>query len=209
MTTALEPTGEIMNIVGRHLAFLTLLGFAACAVSPPVHWRIDRDAQLLDKKLVNVAVLKVEDATAGRKAGAVLDYIRAEIEKGLITRDYTPLNSVVVDANIRGAVAPGGSIVEAGYLKTLATKVSEDAILAVRIKRWDDNTLLLNNRIAFDAEIVFFGTSAARILWSLDLWGEVLAGGGKAAPQDPARRAEACVLEFGNAVLARLPKRKS
>jgi len=189
------------------LATLTLFGLVGCAAAPLVQFRRDLRPELLQQNPNDIAVLKVEDASEGHKAGAVLEYMRAEIEKALIKRKYAPLMSVTVDAHIRDAVAPGGSIIEATYLKTVAKKASEDAILAVRIKRWDEGSLLENNRVAFDAEIVLFGSSVGKVLWSLDLWGVVVAGGGQAASQDPAKRAEEAALEFVKKVLGHLPKR--
>jgi hypothetical protein len=209
VTTALELRRETMNIRRLHVASLTLLGLAACSVSAPIQERIHRDPGLLDSKTTDIAVLKIEDATAGNLAGPVVESMRAAIEKALIDRYYTPLRSIHVDAHIRDAVAPGGSIVEATFLKSIAKKAEEDAILAVRIKRWDQGTLLLNNRVAFDAQVVLFGSKAGKVLWSLDIWGEVVAGGGKAAPQDPARRAEAAAKEFAKEITDRLPERKS
>lgn len=197
-----------MNIRKLPLASLTLLGLVACSVPVPIQERIHRDPGLLETNANDIAVLKVEDATEGSLAGSVVEHMRAELEKALIDRYYTPLRSIHVDAHIRDAVAPGGSIIEAAFLKAVAKKADEDAILAVRIKRWDESTLLSDNRVSFDAQIVLFGSEAGKVLWSLDIWGQVVAGGGKAPPQDPARRAAAAAAEFASQVIRRLPERR-
>ena len=90
-----------------------------------------------------------------------------------------------------------------GFVQSLSGRPGMTGTLTVRYRK----PTPLHTELRFDAQLVLYGTDPSEILWSLDLWGQVVAGGGKAAPQDPALRAQAAALQFVKEAIGRLPRR--
>ena len=203
-------TKRVMKFCSKPMAYVALLGLVACTINPPPQIN-DELRQSPDFSAINptdIAVLPVEDVTDGGKVAPLLELMRETLMEELITRDYTPLSAITVDAHMRVTPGPDGSILEAAFLSTLASKAEEDAILALQISKWDDTTLLVDNRVRFEAQVTLLGSKDRQVLWSGRFAGDVEAGGMGAAPRDPARRAESTAREFIKALIGRLPKRK-
>ena len=88
-----------MNIRSTQLASLTLLGLVGCAAPPMVDARMTRSKDLSIISPNDVAVLKIEDASPESGAAGVLEYMREEIQRALIRRNYAPLRSVIVTSS--------------------------------------------------------------------------------------------------------------
>lgn len=182
--------------------------FAGCQTPEPV--RVDANfvaaPALTAQSPAVVAVLPIEDGTGGTALDERLrTYIRQQIERQLVDRKYSPLRSGFVDA--AGAVPAGESVLTPATLAKVAGRAGEDAVLAVRVGRWDESTLLKDRRLRFQFEAVMIGRDGAEPLWSGSIQGEVKAGGAGAAPlgRDPAARS--CADLAVHELLLRLPSR--
>lgn len=185
-----------------------LLLFAGCQTPDPV--RVDANfvpsAALAAQSPAVVAVLPVEDGTGGTALDDRLcTYIRQQIERQLVDRKYSPLRSGYVDA--AGAVPAGESMLTPATLAKVAGRAGEDAVLAVRVGRWDESTLLKDRRLRFQFEAVMIGRDGTEPMWSGSIQGEVKAGGAGAAPLGRDATARSCADLAVREMLLRLPVR--
>jgi hypothetical protein len=199
--------------LGLTLALAVGLGACQIAGPPTIQDWLRREPALATVNPANIAVLQIEDKTSNGKLSSLLEPMRQQLLRALIERYYSPLGSTYVDAHMRRgaqeAATGGGSILDTDYLVSLAGKAKEDAILAIQISHWDDNSLLVDNRVHFAAKVVLLDSVGKKVLWSGGMQGEVEAGGGEAAPRDPAARQHAAAVEFITQLTERLPRRRA
>ena len=194
------------------LVAITSLPFVTgCKAAPPVQVApaFTASPELARINPNDVAVLPVQDATPRQNATRVLATMRRALEERLVTRRYAPLAPGVVDANL--AIAGGShrdSILDAAWLADLAGSFKEDAILAVRVNRWNTATLLRDNRVQFDVEAALVGSQTGEVLWSGTLNGTVKAGGQGAAPLDPEDRVQDAAARTMQELLGYLDRRR-
>jgi hypothetical protein len=207
------------------LASMALFACSACQVTPEArleHW-LEPSTELAVINPNTVAVLGIEDRTEGGTLGELavedpaaggstkdfLSAVRYEIGMALIGRDYAPLAAATVDRLMTPGPRQGVSVVEAGYLSTVASKANEDAVLAIQITRWGEETLLADNRVNVAATVCMLGSRDRKVLWSGSVSGQVEAGGVfKPAPRVPVARRRAAIREFAQQLLAHLPPRR-
>jgi hypothetical protein len=148
-------------------------------------------AALAMRNPADVAVLPIEDGTADAAAGKHLTYLRQVLMRELPNRRYSPLRAEVVDAALGKEGRGQGSTLEPAYLQRVAGKSSEEALLAVRIDRWDESTLLTDKRLRFQFQAALIASDGQQ-LWHGTLSGETKAGGAGAAPRDREGMARSC-----------------
>ena len=201
---------------GKTAAFLLLLGFlfggvSACAVpTSAVRSALIQSPDLHRLHPADIAVLPIEDRTTNKRVSTLLPYMRAEINRSLPLRRYSPVSTQAVDAAFGDSLpADGSSVVQEAVLKKLAGKAQEDAVLAIQINRWDDSSLFASAIVRFSAEVTLLGSKEGRALWSGGMEGQVKAGGLDPAPRGPEDRARAAVAEFVAQLIQRLPRRRT
>jgi hypothetical protein len=191
---------------------LILLLTAACeAPLPPVHSSMITSVELIATNPVDVAVMPIEDATAGGAAQLVLDEVRQEIAAQLVGRLYSPIAIAAIDrATPRDASSAGRthSVVDTAWLATVTGRYGEDAVLGLRITRWDKSSMMVNARVRFAVDATMLGSRDRKILWSGSVEGEVKAGGTGPAPLDPRERELAAGRQLAEQVILLLPKRR-
>ena len=203
-------TKRVMKFCSKSMAHVAFLGLVACTINPPpqIDDELRQSPEFAAVNPTDIAVLPVEDVTDGGDVAPLLELMRNTAMEELITRNYTPLSATMVDASMQVTTGPDRSILEAAYLSTLVSKAEEDAILALQISKWDDTTLLVDNRVRFEAQVTLLGSKDRQVLWTGRLVGDVEAGGMGNAPRDPQARAASAAREFIKALISRLPKRK-
>ena len=133
----------------------------------------------------------------------------SRINRGLIQRKYSPLTAAVVDASMGKHIPrPPASIIDQRVLKGLAGRCGEDAVLALRISKWDESSLLSHNQVRFTATVTLLGGPEGTVLLAGGLDGAVKAGGLGPAPRQPEERARAAVEEFVRKLMEVLPWRR-
>ena len=187
------------------------LAFVGCQ-TPPAELR---DSLLASTDLhrvspIDIAVLPVEDATADRSANHVLDSIRAEIARSLVSKMYTPLAFGPIDRVMQTepGATPTVSVVDAEWQRRIGGRFGEDASLAVRVTLWDQSSLMSSGRVRMSADVSLVGKDNPNPLWFGALQGEVKAGGNGPAPRDRASREQAAGAEFARELVRRLPRRR-
>jgi hypothetical protein len=166
---------------------------------------------LIASNPVDVAVMPIEDATPGNAAEPVLGEIRDSVAAQLVTRLYSPIALAAIDrATPRDASSAGRthSVVDPAWLATVAGRYQEDAVLGIRITRWDKSSLMANAKVRFAADLTMIGSRDRKILWSGSVEGEVKAGGRGPAPLDGRERELSAGRQFAEQVIALLPKRR-
>ena len=198
-------------MVIRLVAVVVVLVLAACQSSNPVSVKpsFTKSPALSVRNPGDIAVLPVEDGTNGGAAMRHLPFLREVLQRRLPDRFYSPLTTQVVDAAVGSEVRhQGETSLTPAYLRRIAGKASEDALLAVRIDRWDESTLLVDKRLRFQMQAALVANDG-EVLWSGTLVGEAKAGGMGAAPRDRdamARSAgELAVIELLNHLDQRMP----
>jgi hypothetical protein len=195
----------------RSLAVLAALALAACqSVSSHIASTLVASTELAKSNPSDVAVLPVEDATFDGRVRPWRDVIRAALARGLVTRLYSPLALDKVDAVIeRQGLRPGSATaIDASYLRGVAGKFGEEALLAVRFTRWDESSLMANARLRFACDLTMVDARSGSVLWSGGIEGEVKAGGYGPAPLGPEERARDAAQQVAVEVIDRLPKRR-
>lgn len=206
---------------GRRAAGLLALGLlAACQTPEPVAVNATFVATpaFSTRGPSQIAVLAIEDGTLksdpamGGPATGLSDrflvFLRQEVMRQLPDRLFTPLTAMVVDAELRKlpAEAPGQSIMVPATLKKLAGHAGEDAVLALRVDRWDETNLPVSRRVWFQFQASLVGNDGAP-LWSGSLQGQVRAGGASASPRDREAMARSCAELAVREMMLRLPQR--
>lgn len=182
-------------MVMRSFALVCLSLLVACkAPSPPLTSTpsLINYPALATRNPCEIAVLPVEDGTATQDASRHLEFMRQVLQRALPSRLYSPIAPQVVDAAlVRQQPAAGESLMSPAYLKRVAGKAAEDAVLAVQVARWDESRLLTDMRVSFQFQVALVANDG-ELLWSGGHSGEVKAGGLNAAPRDRDGMARSC-----------------
>ena len=101
----------------------------------------------------------------------------------------------------------GETVLTPSYLKRVAGRSTEDALLALRVDRWDETALLTDKKVRFQLQVALVA-SDGEVLWSGGFGGEVKAGGMGAAPRDRELMSRSCAELVASELLANLPQRK-
>ena len=153
-----------------------------------------------------LSLLPVEDGTKDGSAARHLTFMRQEINRQLPERLYSPTKDTWVDATLQGAAPAGESIVTPNTLANLARAGKDDAVLAVRVVRWDESALMSTRKVSFQFEAAMVA-SDAKTLWNGTIQGNVKAGGAGAAPLGRDAMARSCIELAVRELLLRLPNR--
>lgn len=158
-----------------------------------------------------VSVLPIEDGTTAGDAQRHLTFFRQELNRGLVLRKYSPINAAFVDAQLQAvreasARPSGGTNLDPAYLRGVASRLDGEAVLAVRVDRWDESKLLVTNRIDFQMQAALVQRDGQQ-LWFGTLNGQIKAGGAGAAPRDRDYMARSCAEIAIHELLLRLPLR--
>jgi hypothetical protein len=194
----------------RTLLLSTFALLAACQVTNPVMLTpsFTTSPALMVRNPVDIAVLPVEDGTSERSVAPITDYMRNKLMAKLLDRMYSPLNSTIVDASLSSESPKNGeTVLTPSYLKRVAGKAQADAVLAVRIDRWDEASLLTDHRVRFQLRVAMAGGTDGELLWYGTLAGDVKAGGLGAAPLDRFQMQKSCAEIAMVELLHQLPPR--
>lgn len=196
----------------RLALFGLLLVAAGCQTAEPVtvYASFKNSPALVTVAPANVAVLPVENGTGDPAIDRHLLFIRQELMGEMIARFYAAPRQTWVDASLRDlsrtTESPAGSVLDPNWLKKAAATVPEDAVLAVRLERWDESQLLINRRVYFQFQAALVGKEGAQ-LWYGTLSGDIKAGGAGAAPRDREYMARSCIDLAVRELMLRLPER--
>jgi hypothetical protein len=192
----------------RFTAACGVLLLAGCQTPNPV----DVDSTFVTAKEFGlrspsiVSLLPIEDGTKGGSVDRHLTYMRQEINRQLPERLFTPTRQTWVDASMRGAAPAGESIVTPEALAAYARTGKDDAVLAVRVSKWDESLLMTTRKVSFRLDAAMVASDAAP-LWSGSIEGRVKAGGAGAAPLGRDAMARSCVELAVRELLLQLPSR--
>ncbi len=181
-------------MVIRVLAFVPLALLGACHIAPPmqVQSSFETSPSLQERNPSDIAVLQVEDGTVQLTATPYLNFMRESLTRQLPNRSYAPLSIRAVDAALRQTrPGSGESILARPFLERAAAQSSAEAVLALRVDRWDESRLLSDKRVTFEFQTALVANDG-ELLWSGSLSGWVKAGGRGAAPLDATLMARSC-----------------
>ena len=167
---------------------------AACqsAPVPEVRASFVTSPMLAIRKPADIAVLRVEDGTPARSAERHLDLMRELLIRKLPDRRYSPLAATAVDAFVGGISPAAGETVQApAFLKRIAGKATEDAVLVVRIEEWDEARLMVDRTCQFRLQAAMVANDG-EVLWNGSMTGAAKAGGLGAAPLGRDAMARSC-----------------
>lgn len=153
-----------------------------------------------------IGVLPIEDGTANGSAERHLTFLRQEVNRRLIDRGYSSTTENWVDASQIGAAPAGESILTPGRLSGLAKQSRDDGVLAIRIERWDEASLMANRRVYFQIGAAMVASDGSQ-LWSGSIQGNVKAGGMGASPLGRNASARSCAELAVRELLLHLPDR--
>ena len=88
----------------------------------------------------------------------------------------------------------------------LARAGKDDAVLAVRVSKWDESQLMSTRKVRFEFEAAMVASDGTP-LWSGTIQGRVKAGGAGAAPLGREAMARSCVELSVRELLLQLPER--
>lgn len=209
-------TSSFVRSAVRGLALASVCVFAAgCRVVEPamVDSTLAPTPALASARPGDIAVLPVEDGSPGAAASRHLLFLRQELMRQLPDRLYSPLTAFTVDSALAAKVAPreasakaSESMLAPAVLRTYVGHCKEDAVLALRIDRWDESRLLIDKRLRFELQAALMSVKGEQ-LWSGSLRGELKAGGTGAAPRDKDGMARSCATLAIGELLQRLPMR--
>ena len=181
-------------MVIRVFAFVLLALLGACHMAPPmqVQSSFETSPALQERNPSDIAVLKVEDGTTDLAATPYLDFMRQSLARQLPNRSYAPLSNRAVDAALRETRPKAGETVLARpFLERAAGQSSAEAVLALRVDRWDESRLLSDKRVSFEFQTALVANDG-ELLWSGSSIGWVKAGGSGPAPLDATLMARSC-----------------
>lgn len=192
---------------------LGALGATSCRTpAPPIRRSLQTSPELLTKSPADIAVLPVVDASrSGRLTPELREALREEIAVALAReRFYSPLSVDYVDRVMtKEAVSVDDpAVVDAAWLAKVTGKFGEDAVLGLRITRWDDTKLMAEARVRFALELTMVDAATGKTLLSGRLEGEVKAGGEGPAPLTRVARARAAVHELARMLAREFPRRR-
>lgn len=190
------------------LAVAAALTLAGCQTPEPmqVEATFAPTPGLVEVRPAHIAVLPIENGTPDGAIARHLTYLRQEVERQLVDRHYTALDSSYVDAI--GPMPAGESLLTPATLAKVAGRDVEEAVLAVRVQRWDESRLLTDHTVAFQFDAVMAGRKG-EVLWNGSMQGVIKAGGSGAAPREPDRAAQSCIHLAVEQMLQRLPMRQN
>jgi len=194
----------------RFAVTFVLLFAVSCTTPDPVTIvpSLSAHPALSVRNPADIAVLPIEDATLDRGFGKLREPMRQFLMAKLTERLYSPLSDRVVDAALSSELPMGGeSVLSPSYVKRVAGRCTEDAMLAVRVDRWDETALLTDKKVRFQLQVALVA-SDGEVLWSGGFGGEVKSGGLSAAPRDRELMARSCAELVANELLDNLPQRK-
>lgn len=168
---------------------------AACqsAPLPEVRASFVTSPMLAVRKPADIAVLRIEDGTPTRSAERHLDAMRELLVQRLPDRRYSPLAATAVDASLRGMSPAAGETVQSpAFLRRIAGKATEDAVLVVRVEQWSEDRLMIDRTCQFRLQAAMVATDG-EVLWNGWMQGAVKAGGMGAAPLGKDAMARSCV----------------
>lgn len=155
-----------------------------------------------------IAILPIEDGTPDRSFASHADTLRAEIERGLAERAYSPLAPGYVDTKLRAIGKYGtGSPLDAEWLGSVRNAFQEEAVLGVRVVDWDTRRVVETRRVEFSVDVLMLAAESGATLWSGRLEGNVKAGGEGASPLTRAQQIESAVEVLAEALVDELPIR--
>lgn len=156
-----------------------------------------------------VAVLPIEDGSEGGTAARHLTFIRQEVNLQLVReRKFSATTEKWVDASLMGANTGSESILTPARLTALAKASRDDAVLAVRIEKWDESSLMADRFVTFEISAAMV-TSDGIQLWSGSINGRVKAGGIGASPLGRDASARSCAELAVRELLLHLPQHVS
>lgn len=195
----------------RRLGSLALFALVAvaCQVPQPVEVNASFVAApaFASRSPTNVAVLPVEDGTTDAAPQRHLQFLRQEVMRQLKDRLFTALAPGYVDAALNKVAkpAPTESILVPATLQKLAGHAAEDAVFALRVDKWDESHLPVDNKVWFQFQAVMLGSDGVQ-LWSGTIAGVVKAGGAGASPRDRDGKARSCAELAVREMMERLPR---
>lgn len=200
------PRGDMRCL---SLIVLTFFALSACRSAPPVIMQngLTATPSLAARLPVDIAVLPIQDDTPAQTLAPFAEELRSDIASALARRLYSPLAPAHVDSRVDASALRGGSIVDAGFVQGWSGRFDEDAVLGVRITRWDERTMMHDARVDFGAEVMMVGSDGA-VLWSGRADGSVKAGGSGPAPIPRRQRSRSAIEVFADALIDELPVRR-
>ena len=152
-------------------------------------------------------MLLPEDATGSQVATRLLGPMREFLAQRLVARRYAPMRGQFVDASLGGMrPGPGQSLLHPEFLRGVAGRSTGDALLAVRIEKWDETRLLSQKFVGFQFQAALVASDGG-VLWSGTLSGQAKAGGAGPAPRDRDSMARSCAEAALTEMLQHLPTR--
>ena len=195
------------SLIGSATA-LGLLLLSGCQTVNPV--QVDASFVATPEFTANcptvLGVLPIEDGTIAGTAERHLMFFRQEVNRRLVDRGYSSTTANWVDASQLGAAPAGESILTPGRLEALAKQSRDDGVLAIRIEKWDETSLMADRRIYFEIGAAMI-SSDGKQLWNGSIKGNVKAGGLGASPLGRNASARSCAEMAVSQLLLRLPDR--
>ena len=187
------------------LSFLVLAG---CRTVDPV--KVEGSFVTAPKFATNcptvVGVLPIEDGSEGGAAARHLTFLRQELNRQLVDRGYSSTTENWVDAALMGVGESAASVLTPDRLAALAKAGRDDGILAMRIQKWDESSIMADRFTYFEFEAALVAGDGSQ-LWSGSLSGRVKAGGIGASPLGRDACARSCAELAVRQLLLRLPDR--
>lgn len=186
------------------------LGGCQTPVQPVVEPAVQVDSQRLQTDPpVDVVILPVEDATVGKVFTGYAEPLRESLSARLADLNYTPVrNRDYVDQRLRDERMRDRSMVDASALEQIRGLFEEDALLGVRINRWDISKIddrRPTTGFSFDLRLIDSRTGAVLASGTID--GIVPPTTEGVTPTTRKGRLNATVRSLGNYLLDTLPTR--
>lgn len=199
-----------MRRLAKTAVLISLLSFAACQTGPAI--QVSSGLRLAPAFTAappsQIAILPVEDGTAGAALGDLAERLRTSFQRELALRAYSPIAPSYVDQRLEAVGKAGaGSPVDPTFVGALKGGFQEEALVGFRVLRWDDSRIVETRRAQFSLEVLMIGASTGETLWSGQIGGAVKAGGEGASPLTRARQIEAAIDEVARVLASELPVR--
>ncbi|MBK8978901.1 MAG: hypothetical protein IPM29_23625 [Planctomycetes bacterium] len=188
------------------------LALSGCQTGQPAQIRASiQVAPLFQSRApADLAILPVEDATPERGFAELEPLFRDELSRQLAQRLYTPLApGYVNDVLAQGGTADRGSPTEVAWLTTLRSRFQEDAILGLRVTRWDVTDLMLSKpKVEFAIELLMLDTETGAELCFGSFEGSLKPGGQGAAEIGRASRTRQSIETLAALLAQQIPERR-
>jgi hypothetical protein len=198
-----------MQDFARALLAFTLLAVTACqSPQPEIRSSLTSTAQLTTRAPVDIALLPVQDATDTKALATLMPRMRDEAARGLVARAYSPLAFPLIDRALPVEATTGGlRAVDPAYQKTLSNRWNEDAILGIRVTRFETSALQSTGWVQFAADVLLTDSKNGDTLWAGPVEGRVKSGGLGPAPLDPTERLRDASAQVVKEILLLMPSR--